>query len=109
MALAVIALALSALVKMGSMNADNAAYLRDKTIGQWVALNRITELQLSSTWSPLGQTNGAVEMAGREWFWRSETKATPDESTRRYEIRVFAAEQDEDAVAFFVAFLAKPS
>jgi general secretion pathway protein I len=72
-ALLVVSLSISALLTNMMGNVDNTAYLRDKTIAHWVALNQLelerirnknTNILLTDT------TNGSEEMAGREWFWQ---------------------------------------
>jgi general secretion pathway protein I len=72
-ALLVVSLSISALLTNMMGNVDNTAYLRDKTIAHWVALNQLelerirnknTNILLTDT------TTGSEEMAGREWFWQ---------------------------------------
>jgi general secretion pathway protein I len=106
-ALAVLAIALSALIKGGSDNAANAAYLRDKTLAHWVAMNRVTELQLQPQWPATGKRHGTAEMGDREWRWDTEVKTTPDGDVRRLIVTV--SELDSEGVLDeVVAFLAKP-
>ncbi len=47
-ALAVLAIAMAALIKTGGENTRSAAYLRDKTLAQWVAMNVIAEQRLKA-------------------------------------------------------------
>ena len=70
-ALLVLALAMSALQLRIGQTLDSAAYLRDKTIAQWVALNQIELLRISSRLgnAPPQQFTGTAVMAGRTWFW----------------------------------------
>ena len=39
-ALAILAISLAVLLKISAQNANNAAYLRDKTFAHWIALNQ---------------------------------------------------------------------
>jgi general secretion pathway protein I len=106
-ALAVLAIALSALIKGGSDNAANAAYLRDKSLAHWVAINRVAELQLQLQWPATGKRHGTAEMGDREWRWDTEVKTTPDADVRRLIVTV--SEPDGEGVLDeVVAFLAKP-
>lgn len=107
-ALAVLAIALAALVKGGGENASNAAYLRDKTIAHWVAINRVTELQLQEQWPSTGTTRGSEEMAQREWFWLAKVSDTFDDDVRRLEVEVRKEEREEGYVARVIAFLPRP-
>lgn len=107
-ALAVLAITLGALIKGGSEVATNGAYLRDKTLAQWVARNRVAELQLETQWPETGSREGREEMAGREWFWRSAVSETFDEDVRRLEVGVYADERREELLDRVVAFLPRP-
>ena len=70
-ALVVLALALGALQLRITQHLDSAAYLRDKTIAQWVALNQLELLRIANRLNvqPPGVQQGAVTMAGRTWYW----------------------------------------
>lgn len=92
-ALAVLALALAAAIKAVGEGAENAAYLRAKTIAHWVALNRLAELQLATPWPEPGQSDGRTAMAGTQWHWEAKVEATDDDAVRRAEVTVAAAEE----------------
>lgn len=108
-ALAVLAFAMAALIKTGAENARAAAYLRDKTLAQWVAMNVIAEQQLSAAWPSKGTKRGNEEMGLHEWFWELRVAETFDEDVRRLEVAVRASEDKElTPVVTLVAFLARP-
>ena len=107
-ALTVLAIALAAVTKTASEGAGNAAYLRDKTLGNWVAMNKITELYAMNQWPPIGQSNGDSPMGGHEWVWTMEVSATPDQDIRRVEVEVRRHEDDAGIIVSRVAFLPKP-
>lgn len=72
-ALLVVAMSISALLSSMMGNVDNTAYLRDKTIAHWVAVNQLEleRIRNKNTNALLkAETSGSEEMAGREWFWR---------------------------------------
>ena len=107
-ALTVIAVAMGALIKSGSQHAETISYLRDRTVAHWVAMNRVAEIQLGETWPGVGESNGRVEMAGREWQWRARVEETFDEDVRRLEVEVAAGDDRSDnasALTRAVAFL----
>ncbi len=87
-ALAVLAIALSAIIKTMSTNTLNSIYLRDRTLAQWVALNKITELQLNQIWPSPGKSNGSTVMGNRDWFWEAEIDTTPDKDVDTITLRV---------------------
>lgn len=96
-ALAIVAIALPALMMAMSQQTDDTAYLRDKTIAQMVAANKLAETRLvigSTRNLAAGKDNGIATMADRDWFWWMETKQTPVEKFFRVEISV-ALEDDQ--------------
>lgn len=101
-ALLVLALALSALQLRMSQYLDDAAYLREKTVAQWVALNLLEELRLSTRLGapPPGQAlSGTVSMANRIWYWylEPETALTTDLVTSLVPVRVQVSAQSAAA------------
>lgn len=109
-ALVVVAVALAALLKGVSGNAVNAAYLRDKTFAQWVAMNVVAERQLGLTQKNNKSERGEAEMGGRNWRWSAKLKETFDDAIWRLEVEVSAADTGEgnSVKANVVAFLPKP-
>lgn len=108
-ALAVVAVALPALLVALSQQVDATAYLRDKSVAQLVAANKLVELRLLSRARQSlleGRDNGVAEMADREWYWWIESKPTDVPQFRRIEIAVALAEEDEKQPLYtLVAFM----
>jgi len=69
-ALAVLAIAMAALVKSAGGFTSNQAYLENKTIAHWVALNQLTTLRVENSRPSAGVLEGQEEMAGRIWNWQ---------------------------------------
>ena len=107
-ALAILAIALSAAIKVSTENVENASYLRDRTLAHWVAMNILTEIQIKAVWPSLGKKTGTTMMAEREWFWIMETSDTIDKELRRVEIKVFHKKDDENALSLLVGFIPLP-
>lgn len=105
-ALAVLAIALSAVTKGVSQNSANLAYLRDRTLAHWVAMNKIAEMQVRRDWPGPGNLQGASEMAGREWRWTVTVKETPDADVRLLQVDVSAGKDDK--LASLLGYLGKP-
>ena len=82
-ALVLLAVALSAMIKTASENTVNTAYLRDKYLAGLVAMNKIDEMMAGRVWPATGNSNGKVEMARQTWFWQMKIENTPDESLRK--------------------------
>jgi general secretion pathway protein I len=91
-ALGIVAVALGAIIKATAESASNVAYLRDKTLASWVALNQLNRTLLSkekpSEGGEKSTSSGKVEMAGREWRWELQNSETSDPDLRRLEVSV---------------------
>ncbi|HLA75555.1 MAG TPA: type II secretion system minor pseudopilin GspI [Gammaproteobacteria bacterium] len=107
-ALAVLAIALAALVKGVSANVDNSAYLRDRTLAHWVAMNKIAEAQVRHDWPAVGSSEGTALMAVREWHWKIIIAATADPNVRRMDVEVRANARDTQALTKLISYLGKP-
>ncbi|MBF0628733.1 MAG: type II secretion system minor pseudopilin GspI [Magnetococcales bacterium] len=108
-ALAVLALALAASLRVSSEHIRNAAYLRDRTLAHWVALNQATERRVRREWPDPGSFRGTESMAEREWYWTVLVSTTPEPQVRRLEILVRAdASETTQPLARLEAFLARP-
>ncbi|MGQ0697577.1 MAG: type II secretion system minor pseudopilin GspI [Panacagrimonas sp.] len=108
-AVAVLAIAMAAVISAMARQADNAGYLRQKTIALWVAHNRLGEIQLEQDQPSTGRTEGKAEMSGVEWKWQAEVKATPDERLHRVDLTVTGPAQKNQksgSLAQLTGFLA---
>ena len=106
-AVAVLAIALSAILAGMTHYATSAARLKQKTVALWVAHNRLTELELQSAAPPIGKSDGDTTMAGLKWKWFVDVQATPDDRLHRIDIRVQASEREGDLAtlsAFFRSY-----
>ena len=78
-ALTVVAVTLPALLFLLSQQVDGTAYLRDRSVAQWVAADRVAEVRLTvakQRRATTGVVAGESERAGRTWYWRSEIQET---------------------------------
>ncbi len=105
-ALAVIAIGLAAVMKVSIENAENARYLRDKTLAHWVAMNVLTEIQIREESPKLDE--GTAMMAAREWVWVLKVSETMDKDLRRLDIEVYYNSKEEEPIAVLVGFITMP-
>ena len=90
-ALAVLAIALSATARSLGGALDTTAALRERILARWVAEDRLAELELRREWPDLDVKEGDADMGGRAFHWRQETGVTPATRMRRVEVSVFLA------------------
>jgi len=106
-ALAVLAIALTATARGLGAAIDTTAALRDRTLARWVAEDRLSELELSKNWPALDVKEGDADMGGRAFRWRQQTSASPVARMRRVEVSVFLPETDSP-LARLTGFLEQP-
>jgi general secretion pathway protein I len=111
-ALAVIAFALSAIIRATGVMTGNTAHLKEKTYAHWIAMNRVAELRVTKAWPSIGSTSDDVEMFGEDWRWMQEVNQMAiSEHIRQVEISVIHREGgDEDfPLTKLTAFLLDPA
>lgn len=87
-ALAVITIGLSAVIKATGIVTKNTAQLNERTIAMWVAQNAMAEFELDLEGEANKETKGTEEMAGVEWHWSKTIDDTQDPDIKRVEIQV---------------------
>jgi general secretion pathway protein I len=107
-AVAVLAIAMGAVISAMARQADNAGYLKQKTLALWVAHNRLTEIQLQSEAPSTGRSDGEAEMGGFKWRWEAVVVKTEDPRLRRIDIVVRRPKDKEGSLAQLSGFLAVP-
>lgn len=108
-ALAIIAIALTAVVAETGQHVNSTIHMRDRTLAHWVAMNRVTEHLAATQWAPVGVSNGVDELAGREWFWTTTVSATPDGDIRRVDVEVRVDRDRANPNASVIAYLPRPA
>jgi general secretion pathway protein I len=92
-ALAIVALALSAVLGSSSAHTRNLTYLKEKTLAHWVASNQLIEAELvSDGWPAVGTRSGIEELAGHEWHWRRQISSATEidgKEMRRIDVAVY--------------------
>ncbi len=109
-ALAVLAIALSALINSTSSATANTIGLRDKTMAHWVAMNKMAEIRLSGEWPDIGIKKGKSQLAEREWEVETTINGTPEQSIRRVDIRIRKpGDPKETSLTLLTGFIHKRS
>jgi len=91
-ALMIVAMGLAALMAAVSGTARTSGYLRDKTLAQWMALNRLTEVRLNL--NKFGQNTdiGEINFANRTWHYDTRYFDTSIATMKRVVVRVYAGD-----------------
>lgn len=89
-ALAILAIALSAVMRAVGAATNNVAEWRERTLAGWVADNRLAEHRALGHWLPVGKAEGLAEQGGVGFRWVEEVSATPNGQFRRIEVKVWS-------------------
>jgi general secretion pathway protein I len=104
-ALALLAVALSAGMRALAQAADGAGTLNVRTLALWVAQNRLAAAQLDDPPPALGRYAGDAVQAGARFVWSAVVTATPNPSFRKIEIVVAEPENRDHALARLIGYL----
>lgn len=106
-ALAVLAIGMMTLVKVSSQSIVQTAYLKDKTIAQWIAINKVNEVKLSGSFPKTGTSKGSEIMADQEWQWKLKISTTADKDIRRLDVDVKKYNAEGEPVVKFISFIGR--
>jgi general secretion pathway protein I len=104
-ALAVISVVLGAVIQTAAIQSDNLGHLRNRSFAQWVAANRINELQVLRQLPPVGRDQGRERMGHHTWEWTTEVSQTPTEGIRRIDVQVRASASDDAPLITLTGFV----
>ncbi|CAM4421145.1 MAG: Type II secretion system protein I [Legionella sp.] len=89
LALTIIAVALTALLKAIAQNVEHTQRIKEKTVSHWVAMQGVAMVQLGLLQiSQSQETTQDTTMLGEHWFWRVKTSTTPIKSIQLITISV---------------------
>lgn len=109
-ALAVLALSLTASLSASTFYAGTTRDLEDRMLGSWLAHNVMVETQLEPQWPEIDKTEKSMEFATQDWVVERVVEKTPDDFIRRVTVRVRRENADDDAwLLTRAAFLAEPA
>ena len=75
-----------------SGTARTSGYLRDKTLAQWIALNRLSEVRLNVNKFGQNTDTGELDFANRKWHYDTRYFDTSIGTMKRVVVRVYAGD-----------------
>ncbi len=96
-AMAILSLGMIAVFSGMNQSLNVTARLRDKTLANWVALNQITELQVTGEYPDAGNRHDEVQMARTDWVYDMKISNIPQIEMRRIDITVSFADSPDEA------------
>lgn len=98
-ALVIISIAMTAVIKTATQNIQSTRYLQEKTIALWVGQQVMNEARADLL--HLGKSSGnqrlTTEIFGRDWFWQLDEEETPIKEIKKISVKVFQTESQEEA------------
>jgi len=113
-ALMIVAVGLTALMVAVNGTARTSGFLRDKTLAQWIALNRLAEVRLNVVKFGQNTDTGELDFGNRKWHYDTRYFDTSIASMKRVVVRVYLGDAKTkgnpiaQAVGFLGASLAPP-
>jgi general secretion pathway protein I len=106
-ALIIVALGLTALLVAVNGTARTSGFLRDKSLGQWIALNRLSEVRLNMVKFGQNTDTGELDFGNRKWHYDTRYFDTSIASMKRVVVRVYLgdAKTKGNPIAQSVGFL----
>lgn len=89
LALSIIAIALTALIKATAQTVANTSRIKEKSISHWVAMQGVSMIQLGLLTVPANQEITQVtNMLGQRWYWRAKLQSTAIKHMQQINITV---------------------
>lgn len=89
LALAIIAIALTALLKASSEDISMTERIKNKTINHWIAMQGIAAIQMGLIKPNTNQdTTEVTTLFGQKWYWRATISSTPIKQVQQIKITV---------------------
>ena len=106
-ALAILAVCMAAVARAAGSGANHVEAMRERTLADWVAQNRLALHTARGDWLPVGTQNGEEEQAGQRFTWREEVSATPNPTMRRMVVSVYGANEPDHPLRQMTSYLAE--
>jgi general secretion pathway protein I len=103
-ALTIVAVALMASLRATSSLSTSSAELRQRTLAQWSAENRLSQIRVSGEWPAVGRRNFECPQAEVLMTCEEEVFATPNAQFRRIEVSVYPTEATRVRLSRLVGF-----
>lgn len=89
LALSIIAIALTALLKASAQNVSSTQRIKEKTISHWVAMQGVAMVQLGLLQvTPSQDITQLTTMLGQRWYFRAKVGQTPIKAVQQITITV---------------------
>ncbi|EKD71211.1 MAG: hypothetical protein ACD_46C00245G0002 [uncultured bacterium] len=97
-ALAIVAIAMTAIIKATTQNIRATTYLQNKTIAMWVGQQILNEARANIIALPRSpdMLKEKTTMLGRDWYWQADSSSTPNKRIKKISVRVYTHDAEEN-------------
>ncbi len=90
-ALVILSIALTAILKSASLNIKNLIYLENRTMATWIANNVINEVRAGVLKLPNAPASAEQEtvLLNQTWIWQANLNLTPNKKIKEINVTVF--------------------
>lgn len=100
-AMAVIALAMTALLASTGQLARQQQQLEALSFASWMADTVLAETRLTEPFPAIGERDGEGSEGKYKFRWHMVVQATPEPTIRRLDLHIFAADADQNAAPLY--------
>ena len=106
-ALAIVAIAMTAVIKAVSQNIRGTGYLENKTIAMWISQEFLNEARVAVLTLPDApdEWEQKIERLGQDWIVRGNQERTPNPRIKKIKISVFKNEKDETSLVALESYV----
>lgn len=98
-ALAIVAIAMTAVIKSTSQGLRGTAYLQDKTIAMWISQQILNEIRIGAIKLPADElVTKPMAYLNRQWFWQAKEVTTSNNHISKIDIKIFTQDPEDDMV-----------
>ena len=108
-ALAVVAVALTAAMRALAQAAEGAGTLKARTLAMWVAQNRLATVRLGDELPAAGRRSGRAAQANLDFVWTETVGGTPNPAFRRVDVEVAESGAPDYVLARLTGYVARPA
>lgn len=104
-ALAIVSIAMTAIIKATSQNILGTQYLQNKTIAMWVGEQVLNEARVGILTLSPDQQMQTTTMLGQDWSWHASQEETPNPRIKKMSVDVFAPGTEENPLISLDTFV----
>ena len=108
-ALAILAVTLTGALRALGETAVSAQGLRERTLGDWVAQNKLAELRATRTFPDAGgHYEGEATQAGQRFIWQLNVERSPNPLFRKVEVQVSRGDGSRTPIIRLSGYVVRP-